>query len=176
MIELSAALEHGSIPHAFGGAIAMNYHREPRATLDIDINIFLTEGNEGVGLQVLSSIYAVTDPAGLQDEVARTGQARTLWDGTYVDLFFANTDFHLSMSQRVQRQPFADATIAVLSIEDLLVCKAIFDRPKDWVDIEAVMRTKRSDLDDGYVNEWLGQFVSADDPRWARLDAIRSQR
>ncbi len=172
VLELGAGLEHAGIPHAFGGAIAMNYHREPRATLDIDVNVFLTEGAEDAGLRALAGVYEIADPVRLRDEIARTGQARTLWEGTYVDLFFANTDFHLSMSRRVDSQPFADGRIMVLSIEDLLVCKAIFDRPKDWVDIEAVVRTKVGDLDYDYMTHWLGQFVSADDPRWDRLDAL----
>ena len=34
-------LETAGVPHAFGGAIAVNYHRDPRSTTDIDINIFL---------------------------------------------------------------------------------------------------------------------------------------
>jgi hypothetical protein len=29
------------IPHAFGGALALAYYAEPRATVDIDINVFI---------------------------------------------------------------------------------------------------------------------------------------
>jgi hypothetical protein len=29
------------VPHAFGGALALAYHAEPRATIDIDLNVFL---------------------------------------------------------------------------------------------------------------------------------------
>ena len=28
-------------PHAFGGALALAYHAEPRATVDIDLNVFI---------------------------------------------------------------------------------------------------------------------------------------
>lgn len=55
---------------------------------------------------------------------------------------------------------------------DLLICKALFDRSKDWVDIEAVAKTRRGDLDRPYITEWLGRFLPADDPRRARIAAM----
>src|SRR5262249_14713784 len=30
-----------AVPHAFGGALALAYYAEPRATVDIDLNVFL---------------------------------------------------------------------------------------------------------------------------------------
>ncbi len=37
------AIDHAlsSIPHAFGGALALAYYAEPRATIDIDLNVFV---------------------------------------------------------------------------------------------------------------------------------------
>src|SRR4051794_41101706 len=35
------ALSEARIPHAFGGALAVAYYGEPRATGDIDVNIFI---------------------------------------------------------------------------------------------------------------------------------------
>jgi hypothetical protein len=60
----------------------------------------------------------------------------------------------------------------VLSIEDLLICKALFDRPKDWVDIEAVAKTRQGDLDRPYLGGWLGRFLPPEDPRLDRIKAI----
>lgn len=172
VVALGDHLTAQRIPHAFGGAIAMNYHREPRSTLDIDVNVFLSDGGEDPVLNALTQIFDIADLAEVREQIRESGQARTLWGETYVDLFFANTEFHDSMAQRVERQPFGDSTITVLSIEDLVICKALFDRPKDWVDIDAVARTKRESLDYGYVRSWLGRFVSDDDPRHARLGEI----
>jgi hypothetical protein len=36
---------------ALSRAIALNYHREPRSTLDIDINVFLTPDDETQALR-----------------------------------------------------------------------------------------------------------------------------
>lgn len=102
------------------------------------------------------------------------GQARTLWGATYVDLFFSNTPFHDAMAKRAQLQPFGDGQIPVLSIEDLLVCKILFDRGRDWVDIEAVIDAKGAELDDDYIDRWLDAFLPSDAPRLARLEVLRA--
>jgi hypothetical protein len=172
VVRLNAALAERHIPYAFGGAIALNYHREPRSTLDIDVNIFHSPEHEETVLGALGGVYDLADSERVGRELRRDGQARSSWGATYVDLFLANTDFHASMAERVQRQPFGDATIPVLSIEDLLICKALFDRSKDWVDIEAVAKTRRGDLDRPYITGWLGRFLPADDPRGARIAAM----
>ena len=79
-----------------------------------------------------------------------------------VDLFFADTDFHLSMAERAQAMPFESVQIPVLSIEDLITCKVIFNRHKDWLDIEAVARRGASKLDIAYIEHWLLQFLEPD--------------
>ena len=38
---LADALEHAGIPYAVGGAIAYGLHAPPRATNDVDLNVFL---------------------------------------------------------------------------------------------------------------------------------------
>lgn len=173
VVSLSAELARLEIPYAFGGAIALNYHREPRATVDIDINVFLPPDS---GIEVLSALAAVsgiTNSDRLEAQIQRDGQTRAAWGGTQLDLFFANTAFHSSMAQRTKHEPFGDTEIPVLAIEDLLVCKALFDRPKDWLDIDAVIRTRGQALDLGYVRQWLGEFVPADDHRFGRLQEVQ---
>jgi hypothetical protein len=172
VVKLNTVLAERGIPYAFGGAIALNYHREPRSTLDIDINIFVPPEQENAVLAALGAVYDLPDRERVGRDLRRDGQARSSWGDTYVDLFLANTDFHASMAERVQRQPFGDTTIPVLSIEDLLICKALFDRAKDWVDIEAVAKTRRGDLGRTYISGWLDRFLPADDPRRERIAAM----
>lgn len=173
VIELSDELEHRGLPYAFGGAISLNYHREPRSTLDIDVNVFVEPADGAVVVEALDSRFPVGDREHVRMQLRDEGQARTLWGATYVDLFLANTDFHASMARRVVREPFADVTIPVLSIEDLLICKLLFDRPKDWVDIDAVLRAEDARLDHGYITSWLDRFLPVDDPRHMRLADLR---
>jgi len=156
---------------ALSRAIALNYHREPRSTLDIDINVFLTPDDETQALRCLETLSGLPDPERVERGLRDAGQARSLWGTTYVDLFFANTDFHGSMASRVVQEPFAGTEIPVLSSEDLLVCKVLFDRPKDWQDVEAVIATRGTGLDLSYMRTWLSSFLASDDHRFERLEA-----
>src|SRR3954470_13077951 len=96
------ALANAQIPHAFGGAIANAYHGEPRATTDIDINIFLPESNHEGTLKALEQIGITIDWQRDSDIIKRDGQIRLQWPPTIVDLFFMTFDFLQAASNRIQ--------------------------------------------------------------------------
>lgn len=171
ILALSELLENREIPYAFGGAIALFYYRDPRSTIDIDVNIFLPTERQSEVAEALGTLYPI-DAAKVSAEIEAAAQTRSLWGDTNVDLFFANTDFHTQMAERKRRQPFLGGEIDVLSAEDLLVCKMLFDRPKDWLDIEAVAQTIGPELDQPYIASALEMFVESTDARFDRWRTI----
>ena len=46
----------GALPHAFGGALALAYYAEPRATIDIDLNVFVPPTQAAAVLGVLGPL------------------------------------------------------------------------------------------------------------------------
>jgi hypothetical protein len=66
--------------------------------------------------------------------------------------------------------PFGDTQIRILAPEHLLVCKAVFKRAKDWIDIDQIL-VGVPDLDAAEVRTWLERLVGAGDERWRRVDA-----
>ncbi len=157
-------------PHAFGGALALAYYAEPRATIDIDLNVFLAPAHYERVASVLARLGVSDGPQPLI--VEQDGQCRLWWGRTPIDLFFAYDALHQAMRGAIRTQPFADATIPILAPEHLLVCKAIFNRPKDWLDIEQIAVTVE-DLDAAEVLGWLDRILGADDPRRQRVaDAL----
>ena len=100
--------------------------------------------------------------------VERDGQCRVWWGRTPIDVFFAYDALHEAMKGAIRTEPFADATIPILAPEHLLVCKAIFNRPKDWLDIEQIAVTVE-DLDAAEILSWLDRILGADDPRTQRV-------
>ncbi len=94
-----------------------------------------------------------------------------MWGNTPVDLFFAYDDFHAAAARRRRTVPFADRTIPILSADHLVVCKSIFDRGKDWVDIDAVIDAGTS-LDAAEVLRWVGRIAGDEDPRYTRIAAV----
>jgi hypothetical protein len=157
------------VPHAFGGAIALAYYAEPRATIDIDLNVFVPTDQAEEVLGPLAELGVDTGDA--RGSVERDGQCRVWWDGTPVDLFFAYDPFHDAAAAAAVEVPFADTTIRVLSAEHLAVCKATFDRPRDWVDLDALL-TQGTSLDMAEVLRWVGRICGDEDPRYERLASL----
>ena len=157
------------VPHAFGGALALAYWAEPRATIDIDVNVFVPSDRRDEVLGPLAALGVDTGEA--PAAIARDGQARVWWDGTPIDLFFSYDAFHDAADRAAVEVPFADTTIRVLSAEHLAVCKAVFDRPKDWVDIEAMVQLGTR-LDVAEVLRWVGRVAGDTDPRYDRVAAL----
>lgn len=162
VVALHDRLARSGLPYAFGGAIALNYHREPRSTLDVDINVFIPAERHQEVLIVLGGLFALPDREQVELRLANDAQARTRWENTYVDLFLANTDFHASMAERIERKPFDGAEIPVLSIEDLLICKVLYNRPKDWLDVSAVVAAEGPLINRAYIESWLSYFLGPD--------------
>jgi hypothetical protein len=170
VIAIHEALDEAKVPHAIGGAIALAYYAEPRATIDVDVNVFTGAERWPAVIEALASIGVSAD--GL-DEAAleRDGQCRLWWDDNAVDLFFAYDEIHRQMRKEARRVPFASTTIPILAPEHLAVCKAIFDRRKDWLDIEQMLIAVE-ELDLKEIEGWLERMVGRSDPRTQRLTEL----
>lgn len=170
---LEEGFANRGIDHAFGGALALAYYATPRATIDIDVNVFAPVSRADEVLDLLESLGA--DPPGAEDraKLERDEQIRVRWSGTPVDLFFSYDALHESCHERRQRFPFGDGdAIHVLAAEDLVVFKALFDREKDWRDLEELVYAMADELDASYAREWLGRIVGIDEPRYRKLDEL----
>jgi hypothetical protein len=174
LVALHRALARRRVPHAFGGAIALAYWTlDPRATSDIDVNVFLPATDAARALRALPP--EVAQPAGTAEAIARDGQIRLWWDETPIDLFFDTVPVHADAARHRRRVAFARAQIPVLGPEELAVFKAMFDRTRDWADIEAMLAAESLDLD--AVRETLQTMFAPDDHRFARLgEALRRAR
>lgn len=160
MLVLDDTLIAVGIPYAYGGALALDYYTEPRATSDFDVNVFCSEDESGPVLDRLRAIgVEVTETA---IELARQdGQVRLPWGAYKVDLFFSNLPLHAAMAEARRSVPFLNRTIPILAPEHLVACKAIFNRPKDWVDIANVRRDV-SNFDVAEARRWTVGMVEGD--------------
>ena len=166
---LARAFTAADVPYAFGGAIALMYAAEPRGTVDIDINLFLPESAAGRVLALVAALGAQFDLAVARAEAFRTGQVRVRWGEVPIDLFFAYDPFHDSCADRVRVADAEGEPICVLSPEDLVVFKVLFDRGKDWVDIDQLLSVQRAAFDAPYVRDWLSRMLNPEDSRLIRL-------
>jgi hypothetical protein len=172
IVSLHEMLDSAGIPHQFGGAIALSWYRNPRATTDIDVNLTLPPEAAGPVLQMLSRM-GVTVTSENRAAIARDGQARLDWDGSYLDVFFATIELHVEMAERARLVRFGPVDIPILSPEDLVICKAIFDRPKDWLDIQEMLRWGTK-IDAVTTLSWVSDILGPEAEQYTRLADLLS--
>ncbi len=105
--------------------------------------------------------------------VERDGQTRLFWDGVPVDVFLNTIPLHEAVAGAVVWVPLEGRQVPVLDCASLVIFKSMFDRTKDWADIEAVALATPEDIDAaaGTMADLLGE----DDPAFVRLHSIRTQ-
>lgn len=170
VLTLHAALAAEDIGHAFGGALALALHvQQPRGTVDIDVNIHRPTDR---ATEVLAALpEGVARAAADLAAIERDGQVRLWWGRTPVDLFFPQHLLHRVVAGRTVRMPLGDGEVPVLSATDLTTFKALFNRTKDWADIEEMVAFGTPDIAESLA--WLEEILGPEDPRLARLRSVR---
>lgn len=169
LLAVHEALKARSLPHAFGGAIALAYCvEEPRGTRDLDVNIFVDAADADKVLSSLPEGVRVSDED--IETVREKGQTRLFWDGVPVDVFLNNLPLHDEVANEVLWVPLKGRQIPVLDCASLVVFKSFFDRGRDWGDIEEVAVATPEDVD--AATKIVGALVGEDDPGYKRLARI----
>jgi hypothetical protein len=163
-------LDSLAVPHQFGGAIALAWYRNPRATTDIDLNVTVAPEDADPVLGALTHLGVSVTPTD-RAAIKRDGQARLDWDGSYLDLFFATLDLHQEMAEQARNVSFGPVQIPILSPEHLIVCKAVFDRPKDWLDIEEMIAWGTA-VDAPQALGWIDRILGRNSEEYAHLSAL----
>jgi hypothetical protein len=174
VLAVDRALSAADLPHAFGGGLALAYYGEPRVTVDIDVNVFVSIDRwpEVEGALEQLPIDLGLDPKELTEE----RQARLPWDLNPVHLFFSFDDLHAEMPKAIRRVPFAGTEIPIVAPEHLVIRKAMLDRTKDWLDIEAILIAS-GPLDLETIESWLRRLAGEGDHRVTKLhDLARRTR
>lgn len=169
IVQIDEALDEAKLPHAFGGALALAWCTgEPRATFDIDINIFVAPSE---ARRVLDAFppgisHDTTNRARLE----RDGQERLWWDRIAVDVFLSNTSFHEIVADEVIQHPFGGRAVPFLSCQSLALFKAFFDRDKDWLDLRAMVQA--ASIESTRLQREIIEMLGTDDPRVEKLDLL----
>ena len=172
IVSLHEMLDSAGVQHQFGGAIALTWYRNPRATTDIDVNLTLPPEAAGPILEMLSRLGVSVAPED-RDAIALDGQVRLDWDGSYLDVFFATLELHFEMAERARVVRFGPVDIPILAPEHLIVCKAVFDRPKDWLDIVEMLRWG-TEVDAALALAWVGEILGPEAEQPTRLAELLS--
>lgn len=158
--EVHDQLRHAGIDHAFGGGLALNYYATPRLTADVDVNINVpvARSSEVVALFDARGFTEVEPVDGVRAPIAGIRMVR---GRDRIDLFLAFDRFHQVVIDHAVAHPFSTGDriidLPFLCADDLVVMKLSFNRPKDWVDIEAMLYAG-TPIDAAYVEHQLLAF------------------
>ncbi|HEY7334297.1 MAG TPA: nucleotidyl transferase AbiEii/AbiGii toxin family protein [Bryobacteraceae bacterium] len=172
-LELAGVLDELHLRYMLIGGAAVGFWGEPRATLDVDLTIWVEPDEFQSTVEAFVARFALRTAQAL--EIAR--QSRVLLirasNGVPVDLLFASWPIEKQAIERAVLRPIGNAGLRVAPLDYLLFLKLISERPKDFADAEALMRRHRGTFD----ATWLESELSALSESLAQPDMLsRFQR
>ena len=131
------------------GGLAVSLRGQPRMTVDVNV-VVLATADEALRL-VADLATTPFDPLfpGVEEVVARSFilPLRHRKTGIRVDLAIGMSGFEQEAVDRATPIMIGAASIPVVSIEDLLVMKALAGRPQDDEDIRGLVAARRGAID-----------------------------
>lgn len=166
------ALETARIDYALGGAIAYSSWAEPRATRDVDVNLWLPPSRLHEGFAALERAGVVLDRECADKEARERGMFVGRLGEYRVDVFVPSVSFYDEALRRRVRTRVAHRDTWVLSADTIAVFKMLFYRPKDLADVGRLLQIQQGRLDIAFVRRSLVDMLGEQDERigtWDRL-------
>lgn len=171
-LALASALEESGTPYAIGGALAYGIWGVPRATIDVDINVFV----EGEELQAVLEAMAPLGVAADLEQVMAASADRGMFvvhTGLFrIDVFTPSIPFCAEAERTRVRHAVDHQEAWFLSAEALAVFKLLFFRAKDIVDLQRLIAVQGDRLDTVYVRRQIVEMMGDDDERVTRWDEL----
>lgn len=173
-VELARRFDEFGIDYAIGGALAMGLWSEPRATLDVDLTLFLNPADVGQVVKVLESLGCVGDFNQVRSSLNELGYGRVSWQNCFVDVFLPTSEFLWNSKHRRTTVRFGGYDLRFWNAEVMAVLKLMFFRPKDLVDLKKLVDAQGTRLDRDWVRQKVIEVFGEHDPRtctWNELCA-----
>jgi len=169
---LADALEARGISYALGGALAYGQYGIPRATNDVDVNVFVRDEALAAVAAALRSVgIAVTDEA-FRHDAAAEGLSVLRLGNVRIDVFTPSIAFSWQAERTRRRARIDGRDVWFLAPEAIAVFKLLFFRTKDLADLERLVAVSGKTMDLAYVRERVREMMGDDDPRLAAWDRI----
>jgi len=172
-LEVTQALDGAGIPYALGGAFAYGVWAIPRATTDIDINVFVSDEdmpNIDRLFDVMERVGVTIDRPSAIARIRRDGMFVSWWDDYKIEVFVISVPFQREAFRTRVEKRHGVRTVWFLSAEAIAVFKLMFHRSKDLVDLERLVAI--APLDHSYVRRWIADMLGDDDFRLASWDRL----
>jgi len=171
-MHVARALERHGVSYALGGALAYGQYGIPRATNDVDVNVFVSLDRLGVVFTALRELGVIIDEAEACAAAQQEGLIVLRLGDFRLDVFIPSIDFSWEAERTRVRHTVDGGSVWFLSAEALCVFKLLFFRGKDVVDLERLIAVQGSAIDAAYVRARIVEMLGEDDPRVATWDGL----
>ena len=171
-IQVAQALEQHGVPYALGGALAYGQYGIPRATNDVDVNVFVGPSELGAVFAALRTLGVSIDEAAARSAGEREGLIVLRFADFRLDVFTPSIDFSWEAARTRVRHVVDGISVWFLSAEALCVFKLLFFRGKDVVDLERLIAVQGTTTNAAYVRVQIAAMLGEDDPRVATWDRL----
>ena len=159
---LLAWLDDAGAPGVIVGGVAASLLGRPRMTQDVDALTALPERRWPALLSAAAAHGLVARVDAPLDFAARTRVLlmRHEPSGIDIDLILGGLQFELDAIASAIPYSFGTLSIRLPRVEDLMIMKAIAQRPRDMLDLEALL-SRHPDSDLVRVRRFLDEFAKA---------------
>jgi hypothetical protein len=159
LLALARWLESQRVPYAVIGGVAVTLQAAPRFTNDIDAVIWVDD-NRWAGLVASATPFGIG--ARRADVLEFATRTRVLLlqhaSGVPIDVSCGALPFEHALIERADATEVNGQSIWVARAEDLLVMKAVANRPRDHADIESIL-VQHPDMDTTAARELIREFA-----------------
>ena len=149
--DLSSILKQQNVPYMIIGGLANAIWGHPRATLDIDVTIWVLDDQIQKLLSILEEkyVFMVEEPIEfiLKTRVLPIKNNESL----RIDIIFGALPFEKDALDRAVEVKIGDSAIKFCTAEDLILLKIISERSKDLEDVRNLLRYQKGNLDYTYL-------------------------
>lgn len=158
LAEVIRSLNEQGADYALAGGLAYGALVEPRATTDLDLLMLLENpAPERIAALFASVFDSVVPHPGPMDfrgvsvwrVVGIRGQREII-----VDLLLAQSAFLRKALERKRTVEFQGLALPIVTLEDLVLLKAMAGRLQDLADLEKIKQRPELGVDWGYVRDW----------------------
>jgi hypothetical protein len=173
--QIAHALDVRKTDYALGGAIALGYWGQPRGTMDVDLTLFLSIDQPSVVVWELQEIGCEVQSARAIASLQEHGFCTATFSSCRVDIFVPTIPFYEQAKARRRRVQLGDQQVLIWDAETLSVFKMMFFRPRDFIDLQQVLRMQGSHFDREWVHEQLLEIYGSRDPRLSKWNELTSE-
>jgi hypothetical protein len=162
LADLTGWLEGSRIPAVVIGGVAAAILGRPRATRDIDSLAILPE-NEWSTALASAAKHGLVPRVDQPLEFARRTRVLLLRHADSaidIDVILGRLPFEEEVVARAQVRDLSGVSVRLPQVEDLIIMKAIAQRPHDLRDIEGLLDA-HPDADVNRVRSWVREFSTA---------------